>query len=171
MNGCAQGEEIHQWGPYFFVEWSFTNVRNKSMMSLMFGRMVAHKRKYEWKRSIHFLSNGCLHLNKINQRVHYFLVEWSWIKERINKRGPYILSFRSWCCLRKRGREVWRRFNLFGFGVTQGNVNLRFPWVNPVLESFPSDIRWAITNYCAEAYLESCRTSTKELFWENNQRL
>ena len=47
----------------------------------------------------------------------------------------------------------------------------RFPYVNQVVESFSSDLLRATINYWAESHLESCQTSTMELFWGNNQRL
>ena len=38
-------ERINERGPYTFVEWSCANKRNKSVWTLIFGRMVVHKRK------------------------------------------------------------------------------------------------------------------------------
>ena len=76
---------------------------------------------------------------RINERGPYILVKWSCgnernqsmrtlvlgrmavHKKRINERGPCILSFCSWCYLRKRGRGVRPRFQLFVFGANQRN--------------------------------------------------
>ena len=50
--------------PYVLVEWSCAHKRNKSMRTLIFGRMVVHKRKIKWKRG------------------SYILVEWSCVSKR-----------------------------------------------------------------------------------------
>ena len=39
----VQKEIIHERRSYIFVEWSFANERNKSMVTLNFGRMVVYK--------------------------------------------------------------------------------------------------------------------------------
>ena len=51
-----------------------------------------------------------------------------------------------------------------------GRVIPRFPWVTTVMESFSSDLLWAKISYWTESHLESCQTSTMELFCENSQQ-
>ena len=53
------------------VKQAFVNERNKSVKTIILGRMVLHKRK--------------------NKRRPYILVEWSFAKERINERGSHML--------------------------------------------------------------------------------
>ena len=40
--GRLQMKNINQWRLYFLIDWSCTNVRDKSMWTLIFGRMVVH---------------------------------------------------------------------------------------------------------------------------------
>ena len=47
------------------------------------------------------------------------MIDWSSTKERVNEKGPYILSFRFWCYSRKRGRGVSPSFQLCVFGANQ----------------------------------------------------
>ena len=70
-------------------------------------------------------------------------------------------SMMSSCCF-----HVWCKSRELG-----GRGSSRFPCVTSVLESFSSDIFWAITSYRAESHLESCQISTMELSCENNPRL
>ena len=51
-------ERINEEGPYTFVKWLCANKINKSVWTLIFDRVVVHKRKIKWKRTIYFLSNG-----------------------------------------------------------------------------------------------------------------
>ena len=51
-----------------------------------------------------------------------------------------------------------------------GRGSTRFPCVTPVVKSFPSNLLWAIVSYWAKSHLESCQTSTMELFCENSHR-
>ena len=57
----------------------------------------------------------------------------------------------------------WRWLRKLG-----GRVSARVLCVTPVLESFPSDLLQAITNYWAEVYLEPCRKSTMEFICKNS---
>ena len=41
-------------GSYILVKWSSASKRNKSLRTIIFGRIVMHKRKYKWKRTIYF---------------------------------------------------------------------------------------------------------------------
>ena len=50
-------------GPYIIVEWSCANKRNKSVWTLIFRRMVVHKRKSKLKEDHIFLSNGRVQIN------------------------------------------------------------------------------------------------------------
>ena len=45
LNGRVHINKINQQGPCIFVEWWCTNKRNKSVWTLIFGRMVVFKRK------------------------------------------------------------------------------------------------------------------------------
>ena len=45
-------ERINERRSYIFVEWLSANGRNKSMMTLILGRMVVHERKNKWKMTI-----------------------------------------------------------------------------------------------------------------------
>ena len=47
-------EKINERRPYILVEWSCAHKRNKSMTTIIFGRIVVHKRKIKWKRTIYF---------------------------------------------------------------------------------------------------------------------
>ena len=44
-------ERINERGPYTFVKWLCANKRNKLIRTLTFGRVVAHKEKYETEPS------------------------------------------------------------------------------------------------------------------------
>ena len=79
------------------------------------------------------------------------------LKEVKRGRGSvpdFILRFCVWC----KSREL------------RGRVSPRFPFVTPVMESFTSDILQITIRYWAESHLESCQTSTMELFCGNSQR-
>ena len=62
----------------------------------------------------------------------------------------------------------------FAFGVNQrelgDGVSSRFPCTIQVLESFSSSLLRAIISYWTKLHLESCQTSTMELFRENSQQ-
>ena len=55
------------------VEWSCTNKRNKSMWTLIFGRMVVHK-------------------ERINERRSYIFVKWSFANKRNNSMRDLIFG-------------------------------------------------------------------------------
>ena len=65
---------ITERGPYIFVEWSCANERNKSVRTLIFGRMVVHKR--------------------LNERGPYIFVEWSCAHKRNKSVGMTLNSGR-----------------------------------------------------------------------------
>ena len=60
-------------GPYIVVEWSHANKRNKLMRTIIFGRIVVHKRKK-------------------NERGPYILVKWSCANKRNKSMRTTILG-------------------------------------------------------------------------------
>ena len=80
----------------------------------------------------------------------------------------YLHSFRDV----KLGFVVSQRFHhlLLCRGKLRDSVSPRIPCVTPVIKSFSSDLLQALISYWTESHLESCQTSTMELFWENSQR-
>ena len=70
----------------------------------------------------------------------------------------FIFCFRVWC----KSREL---------GGRQEEGGSKIPLCNPSDKSFSSDFLRTMMNYWTESHLESCQTSTMELFYENSQRL
>ena len=67
--------------------------------------------------------------------------------------------------------KIWS-FGVFGVKSRElrGRVSLRFSCVTPVIKSFSWDLLQVIINYLTETHLESCQTSTVELFYGNSQQ-
>ena len=74
--------------------------------------------------------------------------------KEMRTRGQFKISS---CCFWWKSGELW------------GRGSPRFPCLTPVVESFSSDLLWTIISYWAESHLESCQTSTMELFQENSR--
>ena len=51
----VQKGKINERKSYIFAQWSFVNDRNKSMVTLNFGRMVVHLRKNKLMRTLVFV--------------------------------------------------------------------------------------------------------------------
>ena len=130
---------------------------------------------------------------RINERGQDILVEWSCANKR--NKSMRTQFFNRMVVHNRKNEWKWTIYFVFSFlvlqkktitrveskissflflvlikGITRKRIP-RFPYLTPVLASFPSDRLRTVTNYWAEAYLELCRTSTMELFCENNQRL
>ena len=58
MKRLCTKERINERELYISVKCSCGNKQNKLMRALPFGRMVVHKRKNKWKRTIYFVPSG-----------------------------------------------------------------------------------------------------------------
>ena len=75
-----------------------------------------------------------------------------------NENTGLVQDFIFWFCVWWKSRELG------------GRESRRFPCVTLVIESFSSDLLRATISYWKELHLESCQTSTMELFWKYGQR-
>ena len=79
-------------------------------------------------------------------------------------RGEFKISpccFCVWCKSRELG----------GSGEGGGGVGSKIPLCSPSGGKLLLRPLRAVISYWIESHLESCQTSTSELFWENNQQL
>ena len=99
--------------------------------------------------------NNCPAISFIYLVDEFFIFSFLLLLKEVRSRGESKVSSCVWCKSRELG--CWG--------------SPRFPYVNQVVESFSSDLLWALMNYCAESHLDSCQTSTMELPWEKNHWL
>ena len=102
-------ERMSERGSYTLATWSCANKQNKSMRLLIFSRMVVHKRKSKWKRTICFPRMVVCKV-KANEIGSYVLVKWS----SADKRNKSLRTITFGQIVVHKRKYKWKRTIYFG---------------------------------------------------------